>query len=85
MLLALVSVDLHHNSNHQMVIIALQRVKHIDTGEREVQKVYMFNKGEGQLVEFIGDDNDIGMEMVSDGEHKTFESTLSIRMEAKLS
>jgi hypothetical protein len=30
----------------------------------------VFNKGEGQLVEFIGDDNDVGMEMVSDGEHK---------------
>jgi len=54
----------------ETVIDALQKVRHIDTGEREVQKVYVMNKGEGQRVEFIGDDSDIDVEIVSGGEHK---------------
>ena len=54
----------------QTVMDALQGVPHIDTGEREVQKVYVMNKGEGQRVEFIGNDSDVEMEIVSGGQHK---------------
>jgi hypothetical protein len=54
----------------QTVMQALQGVRHINTGEREVQKVYVMNKGEGQRVEFIGPDSDVEMEIVSGGEHK---------------
>jgi hypothetical protein len=48
----------------------LQGVRHIDTGEREVQKVYVINKGEGQRVAFFGDDSDVEMEIVSGEKHK---------------
>jgi len=54
----------------QTVMDALQGVPHIDTGEREVQKVYVMNKGDGQRVEFIGDDSDVEMEIVAGGQHK---------------
>jgi len=54
----------------QTVMDALQGVPHVDTGEHEVKKVYVLNKGEGQRVEFIDDDGDIEMEIVAGGQHK---------------
>jgi len=54
----------------QTVMQALEGVRHVDTGEREIQKVYVMSKGEGQRVEFIGDDSDVEMEIVSGGQHK---------------
>ena len=53
----------------ETVIDALQGVQHVDTVDREVQKVYVMNKGAGQRVEFFGDDSDIEMEVVADEKH----------------
>lgn len=52
------------------VMDALQGVSHMDSGERKVEKVFVMNKGEGQRIEFIGEDQDVDVEIISDGQHK---------------
>lgn len=52
------------------VMDALQGVQHLDSGERKVEKVFVMNKGEGQRIEFIGDDSDVDIEIVAGEQHK---------------
>ena len=49
----------------ETVIDALQGIQHLDSGEHAVEKIFVMNKGEGQRVEYIGDDSDIDVEIVS--------------------